>query len=80
MPDDALSIELLHDALAELTNMIGGNLKALLPGPSFLCLSAVIEGANYKVCVPGTHPVLETAFLSEQQPFTVKLLAGKAPA
>ena len=75
-PQDTLTIELLHDALGELTNMVGGNLKALLPGPSFLCLPAVVEGSDYSVCVPAAWPVVEAAFSSHEQPFTVKLLAG----
>jgi len=73
---DALTVELLHDAFGELTNMIGGNLKALLPGPSFLCLPAVVEGADYSVCVPSARPVVEASFSSQGQPFTVKLLAA----
>jgi chemotaxis protein CheX len=32
------------DALGELANMVSGNLKALLPGPSRLCLPIVAEG------------------------------------
>lgn len=35
------STEEVHDALGELTNMVGGNLKALLPGPSRLSVPEV---------------------------------------
>ncbi len=73
---DVPTIEMLHDALGELTNMVGGNLKALLPGPSFLCLPAVVEGSDYSVYVPSARPVIQAAFSSHEQPFTVKLLAG----
>jgi chemotaxis protein CheX len=79
IPQDTLTIELLHDALGELTNMIGGNVKALLPGPSYLCLPAVVEGSDNAVCVDGTEPIVELAFLSQGQPFTVKLLGAGAP-
>lgn len=71
-----LTVELLHDALGELTNMIGGNLKALLPGPSFLCLPAVVEGSNYSICVPSTHSVAEAEFVSCGEPIVIKLLRG----
>lgn len=71
-----LTVELLHDALGELTNMIGGNLKALLPGPSFLCLPAVIQGSNYSICVPSAQEVAEATFLSRGRPMTVRLLRG----
>ena len=74
MKPEELSTDLLHDALGELTNMIGGNLKALLPGPSFLCLPAVVEGSDYSVCIPSAMPMVEAAFLSQGEPFTVKIL------
>ncbi|SFC32604.1 chemotaxis protein CheX [Nocardioides terrae] len=39
-PDDAD----LADAVGELVNMVGGNLKSLMPGPSALSLPAVAAG------------------------------------
>jgi chemotaxis protein CheX len=79
-PPDAVTLEMVHDALGELVNMIGGNIKALLPGPSYLCLPAVVEGSDFSVCVPAARPVVEAEFLSQGQPLVVKLLAGRAPA
>lgn len=37
----------LIDTAAELVNMVGGNLKSLLPGPSFLSLPAVVSGSDF---------------------------------
>jgi chemotaxis protein CheX len=37
----------LRDVAAELTNMIGGNVKSLLPGPSFLSLPSIITGSDF---------------------------------
>ena len=73
---EKLTLGLLHDALGEITNMIGGNLKALLPGPSFLSLPVVIEGSDYTLCVPAAKPVVEAAFVSQDEPVAVKLLVG----
>lgn len=42
----------LNDALGELANMIGGNVKALLPGPSALSLPWVTTGDGYCVDFP----------------------------
>ncbi len=39
----------LRDALGELTNMVGGNVKTLLPGSESLSLPTVIEGSDYGV-------------------------------
>jgi chemotaxis protein CheX len=48
-----LSTEEVCDGLGELTNMVGGNIKSLLPGPSALSLPSVAEGADYVLRVPG---------------------------
>ena len=44
-----------QDALGELVNMLGGNIKALLPEPCQLSLPAVAHGTDYTVRVPKTH-------------------------
>lgn len=46
-----------RDALGELTNMIAGNLKALLPSPSFLALPTVSEGIDHVLEVLGSRMV-----------------------
>lgn len=38
---DEATMDEVHDALGELTNMVGGNLKALLPGPNRLSIPFV---------------------------------------
>jgi hypothetical protein len=38
--------DLVHDALGELTNITGGNLKALLPEPCYLSLPAVTPASE----------------------------------
>lgn len=49
----SLSADEVSDALGELTNMVGGNVKSLLPAPSKLSLPSVAEGESYTVRVPG---------------------------
>lgn len=58
----SLSDEEVCDGLGELTNMVGGNIKSLLPGPSVLSLPSVAEGADYVLRVPGAVK-LHTAVL-----------------
>lgn len=48
-----LSDDEVSDAFGELTNMIGGNVKSLLPAPSQLSLPSVAAGDSYTVRVPG---------------------------
>jgi chemotaxis protein CheX len=64
----------VQDALGELANILAGNIKMLLPRPSRLSLPVVVDGASYELSAPGTHPILEMAFLSEGQPVEVRIL------
>jgi hypothetical protein len=59
MSDDAegLSIDEVHDAQAELTNMTGGNIKNMLPGVCKIGIPSVTEGTGYVVKVPRTVPL-----------------------
>jgi chemotaxis protein CheX len=58
----AVSDEEVHDAIGELANMVGGNLKALLPGPSALSLPSITQGSDYRTNVQGTALTNEVAF------------------
>jgi len=44
-----------RDALGELTNMVAGNLKTLLPAPSHLSLPSVGSGPELVCDAPGTE-------------------------
>lgn len=52
----------VHDAVGELANMTGGNLKSLLGGDCALSLPAVTEGVDQVVSVPGGEVVERVAF------------------
>jgi len=43
-PADAVADEDIADAVGELVNMVGGNIKSLMPGPSTLTLPIVAAG------------------------------------
>jgi len=70
---DEVDDELLHDAVGEVANMIGGNVKGLVPGPSQLSLPTVATGIHTRLAVPGSHPVTRVGFRSECQPVRVVL-------
>lgn len=53
MDAESISSDETKDALGEIINMIGGNLKALLPGPSSLSLPNVVLGTDCSWDVPG---------------------------
>jgi CheY-specific phosphatase CheX len=68
----------IADALGEVTNMAGGNIKALLPGPSQLSLPAVVEGSNQHVSVPGSSLLTEVAFECLGLPLKVTVVQRRA--
>jgi chemotaxis protein CheX len=57
-----LSSAELQDSWGEMGNMIAGNLKALVHGPTQLSLPTVMEGSTYTFRVPRTHPLNELTY------------------
>lgn len=72
----------VRDALGELANMLGGNVKALLPAPCQISLPAVAVGSDYELSVIGAAEVASVTFLCGGEPLLVTLLqrAGAADA
>jgi hypothetical protein len=76
--DQAANDEIL-DALSELTHIIGGNLKALLPQPVTLSLPSLPDPTDWAQTTPQWQMVCRLTLLSEGHPFAVTLL-GDFPA
>lgn len=73
--DEHDSSQDVQDAVGELTNMIGGNLKALLSDDGcFLSLPMVIEGSDYTVRMSGARVVTRQVFRAGTEPVVVTLL------
>ena len=72
-PADAALAD-IQDAMGELVNMIGGNIKALLPETCRLSLPTVVEGSDYSVRVPGSTLVTNVAFRCAEHAVCVCLL------
>ena len=70
----AASPQDMQDAVGEITNMTGGNVKALLTGPCALSLPAVVEGRDYSIRIPGSETVTRVSFAVEGESFVVSLL------
>jgi chemotaxis protein CheX len=66
--------EELSDTLGELTNIIGGNIKGLLPEPSRLSVPAVFQGSESNLTVKGSRLVSAVGFHCEGQPLRVALM------
>jgi chemotaxis protein CheX len=63
---DTATLAQMKDALAEITNMTSGNLKALLPEPSTLSLP--VAGRSSEVRAPEGRTVSESAFVGLSEP------------
>jgi CheY-specific phosphatase CheX len=79
--DGLPTLEDMQDALGEITNMTGGNLKALMPGSCYLSLPAVVNGNDYRIRIPTAHVLSRVLFECDGQPAVVSLVAagGAAP-
>lgn len=78
LPAAQLDDEQVADALGELTNMIGGNIKSLIPGPSRLSMPTVTVGASSTVPM-GRGALLGTVSLACQGlPLTVSVWRMRA--
>lgn len=64
----------MQDALGELANIAGGNVKSLLPSGCGLSLPTVAQGHDHKFVVPNSKVLGQTAYLCEGQTMVVKVL------
>jgi chemotaxis protein CheX len=62
------------DALGELTNIVGGNVKAVLPSPCALSLPTVVQGIEPRLVVMHNQVLRTAGFRSEGHAFAVALL------
>ena len=53
MNPDETSADEIHDAMGEISNVLAGNIKELLPDSCQLSIPVVTEGSNYKIIIPG---------------------------
>jgi chemotaxis protein CheX len=69
------TIDDIRDALGEVANITGGNIKGLLPGPCRLSLPVVVDGSDEALVLPGSRILTRITLECEQEPFRVTLLS-----
>ena len=74
------TLEDVQDALGEITNMTGGNLKALMPGSCHLSLPAVIDGNDYRIRIPTARVLTRVLFECDGLPAVISLVAAGGTA
>jgi chemotaxis protein CheX len=72
-PDD------VRDAMGEIVNMIGGNLKSILPHGVGLSLPSVVEGSNYAYNICGNNRRETLRFETNVGGFSVTLVQTSNP-
>jgi chemotaxis protein CheX len=75
MAADEVSDEDQRDVVAELTNMIGGNFKSMIPGANFLSLPTVVEGRDLGIQVPGAEMIDDVVLACDQGTLRIRLYA-----
>lgn len=64
----------VRDSLGELVNMIGGNLKSILPSGVGLSMPSVLDGSDYAYKICGRNLTERLSFRGELGPFWVTLV------
>ena len=62
LSEEEASDDDISDAVGELTNMVGGNIKSLLPEPSSLSLPVVAQGTSPTLKVPSAKKLLDSVY------------------
>ncbi len=70
---DEISMNDVVDAVGEMTNMVGGNIKSLLPEPSTLSLPVVAQGESPTLKVVGAQNLLSQLFMVGDGPVLVSV-------
>ena len=74
--DKAIRKDDIRDALGELTNIIGGNIKALLPGSTQMSLPTVVNGLDYTVSIPNSTVIYQETFMCQGSALRLTVLEG----
>ncbi len=68
------TIEDIHDAMCEMINIIGGNLKGILSGTTHLALPSLVKGGDFNLMFPRHVLLSEAQFSYREEPIVVMLL------
>lgn len=73
VPEEDVSMEDIQDAIAELSNMVGGSIKAILPGQSSLSLPSVASGQGLDFMLAKTIHTQQVELQSQGTRFSVSI-------
>lgn len=70
----------VRDVLGELTNVVAGNFKALLPQPCSISLPTVAFGTHYQIGVVGSDVLATVSFSCKDLPLVVSVVKRSGQA
>lgn len=73
MEESDIDDQMVQDVMGEITNMIAGNIKSLLPTPCSISLPSVAV-TDYDLHHPGSEPLTTVNFKCDEHPFLVVML------
>jgi chemotaxis protein CheX len=74
LPAGEVSREEMLDALGEVTNMMAGSIKPLLPRPCQISLPSVVDGADYELNIRKGQLLLASEFESDGDKLKISLV------
>jgi chemotaxis protein CheX len=74
LPVSSVSPEDIRDSLSEIGNILGGNIKGILPGVNSLGLPLVSRSTNRTAQLP--DPIIAGSFLCDGEPFELELIVA----
>lgn len=74
IPEPAHMDNDVRDAMGEVVNMIGGNLKSVFPPGVSLSMPSVLEGADYAYRICGSNETVRFSFCGDAGPLWVTLV------
>ncbi len=72
IPDDVTEAD-IRDSVAELTNMVGGNIKGQVPAPSFLSIPSVTTGSDFDFHLAGASVISEVVVTCDGEIMRIRL-------
>jgi chemotaxis protein CheX len=73
--EDEVTDEDIADAIGEFANVVGGNVKSIMPGPSSLSLPRVMRGPSNEM-FPGATEVCRLELVWHSEPLVVSIWAA----
>ena len=73
LTEEEVTLADMQDVMAEITNMIGGNIKSQVPGPSYLSLPCVTTGNHFSFHLANSKAVNGVSFEVENESLCILL-------